>query len=82
MKRDILPESDAMQSYAEDPVSTSRVRNLQDVCIQLAFSPKEPSFLEARVVMLEAKTDNISDESLFPEKKPKLRTEIIQPLIE
>ena len=34
-------------------------------------SPESSRALEARVAILEAKTDNSSNESLFAEKKPK-----------
>ena len=40
------------------------------------------SALRARVAMLEAKSDNSSDESLFVDESPKLVTGIIQPLTE
>ena len=36
-------------------------------------TPGSSRALEARVAMLEAKTDNSSNESLFPDKKPKAR---------
>ena len=38
--------------------------------------------LVVRVTMLEVKTDNSSNESLFAEKRPKPKTKIIQPLTE
>ena len=45
-------------------------------------TPDSNRALGARVAMLEAKTDNSSNESLFPDEIPKLMTEIIQPLTE
>ena len=50
--------------------------------IKCKKTPVSGRDLEAKVAALEAKTDNSSDESLFPDKHKQLATEIMQPLTE